>query len=143
MTDRLETFRRRLLAHDPLIGTFTKTPSPLVAEVLALSSLDVIALDGEHAPFGHLDADLCIGTLRAAGMPSLVRVADDCITFAVVVKGAMLGEFGGQPGFITTQGVDLIADAEGLVLESSHASQTPLVAYDVVPRKGHAGMAEW
>lgn len=80
MSDKRDTFRQRLLAHDPLIGTFIKTPSPLVAEVLALSALDVIAIDAEHAPFGHIEADLCLATLRAAGMPSLVRVADDTAT---------------------------------------------------------------
>ena len=80
MSDKQETFRQRLLAHDPLIGTFIKTPSPLIAEVLALSALDVIAIDGEHAPFGIAEADQCLGMLRACGMPSLVRVANDSST---------------------------------------------------------------
>lgn len=80
MREKIESFRGRLLARELVVGTFIKTPSPLVAEVLSLSRLDVVAIDGEHAPFGHLESDLCIGSLRAAGMPSLVRVADDSAT---------------------------------------------------------------
>jgi 2-keto-3-deoxy-L-rhamnonate aldolase RhmA len=77
MSDKIESFRSRLTAGETIVGTFMKTPLPLIAEVLALSRLDVIAIDREHAPFGHLESDLCIGALRAAGMPSVVRVADD------------------------------------------------------------------
>ncbi|MEL7298594.1 MAG: aldolase/citrate lyase family protein [Pseudomonadota bacterium] len=54
-----------------------KTPSMIVAEVLGLSQLDVVCLDAEHAPFGRLELDACIAALRAADMPSLVRVASD------------------------------------------------------------------
>ncbi len=80
MTNSKTSFRQRLLSRDPIMGTFIKTPSPIMAEVLSLSELDVIAVDGEHAPFGHLESDLCIGAFRAAGMPCLVRVADDSRT---------------------------------------------------------------
>lgn len=70
-------FREALRDSAPMMGTFMKTPSPVIAEVLALSDLDVIALDAEHAPFGRLETDLCIAALRAAQMPCLVRVSDD------------------------------------------------------------------
>ena len=80
MSTRDDTFRQRLVNRDLLVGTFMKTPSPIVAEVLGLSELDVIALDSEHAPFGRVEADSCIAALRAADMPSLVRVADDSTT---------------------------------------------------------------
>lgn len=80
MTDRCATFRSRLRGGDPLIGTFIKTPSSIVAEVLALSPLDVVCIDTEHAPFGRVDVDQCIAALRAADCPSLVRVADDSPT---------------------------------------------------------------
>ena len=80
MSNRTDTFRKRLNAGDQLIGTFLKTPSPIIAEVLSLSDLDVFCIDTEHAPFGRLEADLCIGAFRAADRPSLVRVADDSPT---------------------------------------------------------------
>ena len=69
-----ETFRERLRRGAPLLGTFLRTPSPIAAEVLARSGLDVICVDAEHAPFGRLETDACVATLCAHHMPSLVRV---------------------------------------------------------------------
>jgi len=77
---RTESFRKRLRAAEPLVGTFIKTPSPIVAEVLSLSPLDVYCLDAEHAPFGRLEIDSCVGAFRSADTPSLVRVAADTAT---------------------------------------------------------------
>lgn len=69
------TFRERLRAGDLLAGTWLKTPHPNVVEVLALSSLDVLVLDAEHAPFDRASLDMCILAGRAAGKPLLVRPA--------------------------------------------------------------------
>ena len=77
MESRHKTFRARLKNGDAMMGTFLKTPSSIMAEVLALSDLDVVAIDAEHAPFGRLEMDACIGALRAAGMPCLVRLSSD------------------------------------------------------------------
>jgi 2-keto-3-deoxy-L-rhamnonate aldolase RhmA len=67
------TFRERLLAGDILAGTWVKTPHPHVVEVLSLSSLDVLVLDAEHAPFDRGNLDMCIMAARAGGKPVLVR----------------------------------------------------------------------
>ncbi len=67
-------FRQRLLAREQLIGTYLKTPSPIVCEVLGLTPLDAVCIDAEHAPFDRLVLDSCVQTLRAACMPSLVRI---------------------------------------------------------------------
>ncbi len=75
MGERIRTFRARLRGGDPLIGTFIKTPSPIICEVLSLARLGVVCLDAEHAPFGRLELDGCIAALRAADQPSLVRIA--------------------------------------------------------------------
>lgn len=80
MGDTGQTFRARLLEGEPLVGTFLKTPSPIAAEVLGMSALDVVAIDSEHAPFGRLESDLCIAAFRAADKPCLVRVADGSAT---------------------------------------------------------------
>ncbi len=80
MRTRCAAFNQRLKNGDPLIGTFLKTPSSIVAEILALSRLNVVCIDTEHAPFGRLELDQAIAALRAADMPSLVRVADDTST---------------------------------------------------------------
>ena len=67
------SFRERLLGGDLLAGTWIKTPHPHVVEVLALSSLDVLVLDAEHAPFDRGSLDMCILAARAGGKPVLVR----------------------------------------------------------------------
>ena len=68
-------FRQRLLNKELLVGTFQKTPSAMVSEVLGLTELDAVCLDAEHSPFGRMELDGCIFALRALAMPSLVRVA--------------------------------------------------------------------
>lgn len=80
MGKNTDTFRKRLISGDHLIGTFIKTPSPIIAEVLSLSELDVFCIDTEHAPFGRLEVDLCVSAFRAADRPSLVRIANDSST---------------------------------------------------------------
>jgi 2-keto-3-deoxy-L-rhamnonate aldolase RhmA len=69
-----ETFKARLRRGAPLLGTFLRTPSPIVCEILGRAPLDAVCLDGEHAPFGPTEIDACVAALRAAGLPSLVRV---------------------------------------------------------------------
>ena len=72
--NRIETFRARLRANEPMMGTFLKTPSPIICEVLGISPLACVCIDAEHAPFGRMEIDGCVAALRAADMPSLVRV---------------------------------------------------------------------
>jgi 2-keto-3-deoxy-L-rhamnonate aldolase RhmA len=69
-----ELLKSRLAAGKPLIGTFVKTPSPMVSEVLGKTDLDLVCLDAEHSPFDRLVQDQCLHALAAAGMPALVRV---------------------------------------------------------------------
>ncbi len=68
-----DTFRARMLAGDALAGTFQKTPSHDVVEVLSMSGLDFVCLDAEHAPFGRVQLDACLAVARAKGFPALVR----------------------------------------------------------------------
>ena len=68
------TFLTRLRSRELLIGTWIKTPSPVVCEVLARSGLDTLALDAEHAPFGRQELDNCLAIGAALGMPMLVRL---------------------------------------------------------------------
>lgn len=67
------SFRSRLRSGSPLIGTWIKTPSRIVVEVLSASALNVLCLDAEHAPFDRGDLDGSIFAARALGMPVLVR----------------------------------------------------------------------
>ncbi|EGR3970606.1 aldolase [Vibrio cholerae] len=57
-----------------LVGTFVKTPDTIIMEVLALSGLDYVILDAEHAPFGKKELDQCIATCRLAGLSCVVRI---------------------------------------------------------------------
>ncbi len=86
MGERIQSFRTRLTGGASLIGTFVKTPSPIICEVLAQAQLDVICLDGEHAPFGRMETDGCIAALRAADQPSLVRI---CAGSEAEIRGAL------------------------------------------------------
>jgi len=70
-------FKSRLAAGDTLLGTFIKTPAPLVSEILGRTSLDVFCLDAEHAPFGRMEIDACLQVLNAANKPALVRIPSD------------------------------------------------------------------
>ena len=69
------TFGQRLRGGELLAATWVKTPHMHVVEVLALSTLDLLVLDAEHAPFGRQELDACILAARAGGKPVLVRPA--------------------------------------------------------------------
>ncbi len=69
-----QSLKARLAAKELIVGTFVKTPSPIVVEVLALTALDCVCLDAEHAPFDRGALDSCILAARAGGMDVLVRV---------------------------------------------------------------------
>lgn len=73
---RISSFAGRLRRGEPLVGTWVKLPSPDVCELLASTELDLLCLDAEHAPFDRGTLDACLRVLRAADMPSLVRVPD-------------------------------------------------------------------
>ena len=89
------TLKQRIANGDTLLGTWVKTPSPMVCEVLADTELDLLCLDAEHSPFDRTTLDLCLGILDAKSIPTLVRVpssapehtlnALDCAATGVVV----------------------------------------------------------
>ncbi|RLJ59016.1 2-keto-3-deoxy-L-rhamnonate aldolase RhmA [Litoreibacter meonggei] len=67
-------FKARMASGDRLLGTFVKTPSVEMVEILAKSGLDFICLDAEHAPFDRMRLDACLAVARALDFPTLVRV---------------------------------------------------------------------
>ncbi len=68
--------RARILDGEPLTGTFVKTPAYEIIEVLAMSGLDFVCLDAEHAPNDRRGMDACLAIARALGLPTLVRVPE-------------------------------------------------------------------
>ena len=65
--------KTRLAAGDYLLGTFLKTPHPMLVEVLATCGLDLLCLDAEHAPFDRAAIDACVFAARAGDLPVIVR----------------------------------------------------------------------
>lgn len=58
------------------VGTFVKFDTPQAVEILALTGLDYVVLDAEHAPFDRAAMDRMIFAARALGLPMLVRIPD-------------------------------------------------------------------
>ena len=52
-----QSLKARIAAREQLVGTFIKTPSPMLCEVLARTSLDALCIDSEHSPFDRLVQD--------------------------------------------------------------------------------------
>lgn len=90
------------------VGTFVKTSSPQVVEMLALAGMHFIVVDAEHAPFDRRDIDLLVLAGRATGLPVIVRVAD--MTASTILSTLDLGAAG-----LLVPHVDSAAQAEELV----------------------------
>jgi 2-keto-3-deoxy-L-rhamnonate aldolase RhmA len=67
------SLKHRLARQEPLLGTFLKTPSAMICEVLGRTDLDLVCIDAEHAPFDRRDVDACVFALNAVGKSSVVR----------------------------------------------------------------------
>ncbi len=99
------SLKQRLGAGKPLLGTFFKTPSPMLCEVIAQTDIDFVCLDAEHSPFDRIILDQCLFALRAGNMPAVVRVpalsgehvlnALDCGATGVVVPHVITAEDAG------------------------------------------------
>ncbi|MFK0382989.1 HpcH/HpaI aldolase/citrate lyase family protein [Agrobacterium sp. NPDC090273] len=77
----LSQFRKKCLGGAIVTGTFQKTPSRQVAEVLSRSGLDFVVLDSEHAPFSIDVIDDILASTRSRGFPILVRVGEPKASF--------------------------------------------------------------
>lgn len=67
------TLKQLIDSKNFFVGTFFKTPSTIVAEVLCHTEMDVFVLDAEHAPFDPQIADQCIAVFRMMGKPIIAR----------------------------------------------------------------------
>ncbi len=68
-------FKKRMLDGDRLVGTFVKSPSHEIIEVLALTGLDFICVDAEHSAVDRRSMDACLAVARLLDLPAIVRVA--------------------------------------------------------------------
>lgn len=71
-------------------GTFVKTDSSQIIEILGLCALDFVVIDAEHAPFDRATLDRMLLAARAVSLPALVRVPDqrDATILSVLDLGA-------------------------------------------------------
>src|SRR3954471_10034159 len=121
MNSSAATFRQRVIAREPLIGTFLKTPTSHGAEIVGGTGFDFVVIDQEHAPFDRTSSDIALLAARAAGVPALVRVPGpdailsvlDCGASGVLIPHVSSAEFarkaaalcryrGGKRGFATS-----------------------------------------
>ncbi len=68
------SLKGKLATKTPLIGTFLKSPSSMICEVLGRTDLDVVCIDAEHSPFDRQHINDCILALNSVNKSSLVRV---------------------------------------------------------------------
>jgi len=90
------------------MGTFIKTSSPHVVEILGTTGLDFAVLDAEHAPLDRAALDLMMLAGKAAGLPLLVRIPDR--SAAAVQSVLDMGAAG-----LLVPHVDTVADAQAVV----------------------------
>jgi len=67
------------------IGTFVKTDSAHVVEVLGTTAMDFGVLDAEHAPYDRSGLDRMVIAGHAAGLPLIVRIPDFTATWIQTV----------------------------------------------------------
>jgi len=74
------------------LGTFVKTASPHVIEVLGTTRLDFVCIDAEHAPFDRTMLDLMVLATRATHLKAFIRIAE--INPAVILSALDIGAAG-------------------------------------------------
>jgi 2-keto-3-deoxy-L-rhamnonate aldolase RhmA len=72
----MQGFRQRVRDGAVLVGTFVKTGSHQVVEVIGAGGLDFAVVDAEHAPFDPATLDRMALAGRAASLPTLLRVPE-------------------------------------------------------------------
>ncbi len=88
MSSSAASFRQRVIAREPLIGTFLKTPTGHATEIIADAGFDFVIIDQEHSPFDRTSSDVAFLAARAAGIPALVRVPGPEAILSVLDCGA-------------------------------------------------------
>ena len=96
----------------PLLGTFVRTPSIEIVEILAVSNLDFVILDAEHFPFDRSRIDACLAIGKALSFPILVRIPNSSQSEILKVLDA------GATGIVVPH-VDSVSKAKEIV-KASH-----------------------
>ncbi len=99
----------------PLLGTFVRTPSIEIVEILAVSDLDFVILDAEHFPFDRSRIDSCLALGKALNFPILVRVPNS--SHSEILKVLDAGAIG-----IVVPHVDSVPKAKEIVKAAHYGS---------------------
>ena len=67
---RIENLKKRMKNQEPLLGTFIRTPSIEIVEILAETGIDFACLDAEHFAFDRSRMDACLAVGRALDLES-------------------------------------------------------------------------
>lgn len=118
--------REKLLKREKTLGTFFTLGSGSVAESLALSGLDYMILDTEHAAYGSMDVLEFARTAKLYGSTPLVRVQE--VSRAAILKPLDAGAMG-----LIIPCVDTVEEAELIVKVGKYM---PLGNRGVAPSAG-------
>lgn len=120
----------RILGPGRRTGTFVKTASPQIIEILGAVGLDFAVIDAEHAPFDRNQLDLALLAGRAAGLPLMIRVADS--SPPQILQALDLGAHG-----ILVPHVDTVDQARSVVARARYRDGER--GYSGAPRSGGYG----
>ena len=118
------------------LGTFVKTASPHVIEVLGTTKLDFVCIDAEHAPFDRAMLDLMVMAARTTRLQSFIRISE--INPAAILQALDVGAAG-----LLVPHVDSVEQAKEVVAMARY--QGGLRGYSSSPRfagYGSLGMKE-
>lgn len=90
------------------LGTFVKTASPHIIEVLGSTKLDFVCIDAEHAPLDRAALDIMVLATRATHLKAFIRIAE--LNPAVILSALDIGSAG-----ILVPHVDSADDARNVV----------------------------
>ena len=128
-------FRQRLIAGEPLVGTFIKTPTSHSTEILGDLGFDFVVIDQEHAPFDRVATDQVLLGARAAGTAGLVRVPS-------AAPEAILGALDDGAIGVLVPHVDSVARARDFVAACRYRGGKR--GFSNSPRAGrYGGLAMW
>lgn len=113
------------------IGTFIKSQSHQVVEVLGTSLLEFAVVDAEHAPFDRASLDIMMLAGKAANLPLFVRIPDYLPT--TILSTLDIGAAG-----ILVPHVDNAEQAKTVVHRARYKNGSR--GFSPSPRYGHYGM---
>lgn len=128
----IPSFRERLRAREPLLGTFQKIAHYQATELLAATGLDYIVLDTEHAVFTRRELDACLLAARAGGIAALVRLPDSSPTS--ILSALDMGATG-----VLVPHVSSAQAAQKIVAAAHYAAHSGIRGFSNSPRAGGYG----